>query len=165
MGVYAGGVRQALSGLLAGEPWNWAEMGVTVLLWGLLWTPATWLGRWVAERGVLRRDPSAGVRARRSRLVVPAMEAGVLPADADPLVWRRALRDEVQEWGSLRWLAAVFAAVASGGIGAAAVLANDNAVGVWLVAAVVAAEGWAVHRRAGHRLRDARALLSRLPVH
>ncbi|MGY2085303.1 hypothetical protein [Blastococcus sp. SYSU DS0539] len=163
-GIFVGGVQQAVRGLVGDEPWNWAEMAVYGLVWGLLAPPAIWLARRAVDRGRLPQSPSGQVRARQSKLVAPAMRSGVLPPDADPDVWRRALRAEVQEWNSQRWLAVVFAVVGVGIIGAAAGVANDNAWGVWMVAIVVAAEGVVAYRWAERRLQTARRLQAELPA-
>lgn len=149
---------------MGGEPWNWAEMAVYGLGWALLAPPAMWLVRRAVDRGRLPQSPSDEVRVRQSKLLAPAMRSGVLPPDADPDVWRRALRDEVQEWNSQRWLAVVFAVLGVGIIGAAAAVADDNAWGVWLVAIVVAVEGVVAYRWAERRLQTARRLQAALPA-
>ena len=161
-GIVAGGFQQAARGLVGGEPWNWAEMAVYVVVWALLGPPAMWLVRRAVDRGRLPQNPSGRVRVRQSKLVAPAMRSGVVPPDADPEVLRRALRAEVQEWNSQRWLAVVFAVVGVGIIGAAAVVANDNAWGVWMVAIVVAAEGVVAYRWSERRLQSARRLQAEL---
>ncbi|MGY1689162.1 hypothetical protein [Geodermatophilus sp. SYSU D01105] len=157
-GTFVGGLQQAVRGLVGGEPWNWAEMAVYGWGWALLAPPTVWLVRRAVDRGRLPQNPAARVRARQSTSVAPAMRSGVLPSDADPDVWRRALRAEVREWNSQRWLAVAFAVVGVGVIGAAAIVANDNAWGVGTVAIVVTAEGVAAHRWSGRRLRTARGL-------
>jgi hypothetical protein len=157
-GIFVGGVQQAVRGLAGGELWSWAEMAVYVVVWAVLGSPVMWLVRRAVNRGRLPQSPSGQVRARQSRLVAPAMRSGVLPPDADPDVWQRALRAQVREWNSQRWLAVVFAVVGVGIIGAAAVVANDNAWGVWLVAIAVAAEGVVAYRWSERRLRIARGL-------
>ncbi len=116
-------------------------MAVSVLVWALLGPPMMWLLHRAITGGHVPTEPLRTGRARRERLVAPAMRAGVLPPDPEPDVWRRALTAEVREWNGQRWVAGVFAGVGAGLIGAAAVVANDNAPGVWLVATLVAAEG------------------------
>ena len=130
---------QAAGGLIGGEPWNWADMALYVLCWSVLGPAAVWLGLRMAARFGLPQYPSARVRGAQSEVIAPAMRSGDLPADAEPDVWQRALRGEVREWNGQRWLAAVTAGLGAVAIGAAAVVANDNAWGVWLVAVVVAA--------------------------
>lgn len=163
-GIFVGGFQQAVGGLVGGEPWNWAEMAVYGSVWALLAPPAMWLVWRAVDRGPFPQSPSGQVRARQSKLVAPAMRSGVLPADADPDVWQRALRAEVQEWNSQRWLAVVFAVVGVGIIGAAAVVANDNAWGVWMVAIVVAAEGVVAYRWSERQLQTARRLQAERPT-
>jgi hypothetical protein len=157
-GTFFAAIQQAASGLIGREPWNWAEMTVVVVIWVAVWPPLMWLLQRAIDRRNLPQSPSGQVRVRQSRLVAPAMKAGRLPSDADPGVWRRALREEVRELSGQRLLAVVASAVGAGVIGASAVLANDNAVGIWAVAVVVATGGsvaftWC-HRRLGmaHRL-------------
>jgi hypothetical protein len=164
VGIFVGGVQQAVRGLAGGEPWDWAEMAVYVAVWAVLGPPVMWLVRRAVDRGRLPQSPSAQVRARQSRLVAPAMRSGVLPPEADPDVWQRALRAEGRDWNSQRWLAAAFGVVGVGLIGAAAVVANDNAWGVWLVAIVVAAEGVVANRWSERRLRTTRRLQAELPA-
>jgi hypothetical protein len=72
------------------------------------------------------------------------------------------LAAEVRQWNGLRWLAAVYAAVVASLVGLAAVVANDNAWGVWAVALIVAAVGLAAFRWSGRRLRTARRLQAEL---
>lgn len=163
-GVFVGGIHQAVRGLVGGEPWDWAEMAAYVVVWAVLGPPVMWLMRRAVDRGRLPQSPSSRVRARQSKVVAPAMRSGVLPRDADPDVWRRALRAEVQEWNGQRWLALVFAVIGLGVIGAAAVVANDNAWGVWMVAIVVAAEGLIAYRWSERRLWIARRLQAELPA-
>jgi hypothetical protein len=105
MGVVAGGFSQASAGLVSGERWNWAEMAAYVVAWAVFWPPVMWLVRRAIDRGRLPQSPTARVRVGQSRLVAPAIRSGVLPPDADPDVWQRALRDEVREWNGRRWLA------------------------------------------------------------
>ena len=163
-GIFVGGFQQAAGGLVGGEPWNWAEMAAYVVVWAVFGPPVMWLMRRAVDRDRLPQSPSGRVRARQSKLVASAMRSGALPPGADPEVWRRALRVEVQEWTSQRWLAVGFAVVGVGVIGAAAVVANDNAWGVWLVAIVVAAEGVVAYRWSERRLQTARRLQAELPA-
>ena len=162
MGIFAGAVHQAVRGVIGGEPWHWGLMALHVALWAVVWPPALWLVGRAVDRGRLPVNPSGAVRLRQSRLVRPALAAGVLPPDADPEVWRRALRAEVQEESGQKWLALVFGVLGAGLVGAAAVLANGNDPGVWLVAVVVAAGGGVVHRWSTRRLEIARRLLDDL---
>ena len=108
------------------------------------------------------QSPSGRVRTRQSRLVAPAVRSGVLPRDVDPVVSRRALRVEAREWNDQRWPAVVVTGLGSVAIGAAAVVADDDAWGVWLVAVVVAAEGLVVFRWSDRRRRVAERLLAEL---
>ena len=75
---------------------------------------------------------------------------------------RRVLAAEVRQWNGLRWLAAIYAAVVASLVGFAAVIANDNAGGVWAVGVIVAAGGLGTFRWCGRRLRIARRLLAEL---
>jgi hypothetical protein len=159
LGLFVGAVQQSLHGLLSRESWNWAEMALYAVGWGLLAPPAWWLGRRAGESGWVPQHPSAAARARRSKLVAPAVRAGALPADADPEVWRPALLGAMHEMRGQRWLAVALAVVGGGLTGAAAAVANDNAWSVWAVAVVVTAEGllgcrlWTVRLRVARRLR------------
>jgi peptidoglycan/LPS O-acetylase OafA/YrhL len=92
------------------------------------------------------------------------VRSGSLPPDADADLWRRVLVAEVRQWNCLRWLAAVYAAVVAGLVGLAAVVANDNAWGVWAVAVTVAAVGLVAFRWSDRRRRVARRLLAELPA-
>jgi hypothetical protein len=156
-GIFVGGFQQAVLGLVSGEPWNWAEMAVYVVGWAVLGPPAMWLAWRAADRS-LRQSPATPVGPARRRFVAPAMRSGALPADAEPELWRRVLTAEVRQWNGLRWLAAVYGAVVAALIGLAAVVANDNAWGVWALAVIVAAVSLAAFRWAGRRLRVARRL-------
>lgn len=147
-----------MHGLLSRERWNWAEMAVYALAVGLVMPWAWRLGWMAAERGWVPQNPSAAVRARRSKLVAPALRAGSLPPDADPNEWRPALRTAAQESNGQRWLCVALAVLGGGLIGAAAVVANDNAPGVWAVAVLVAAEGMVGFRLWSARLRVAQRL-------
>ncbi|MCW2703239.1 MAG: hypothetical protein JWQ37_1234 [Blastococcus sp.] len=163
-GIFVGGFQQAVLGLVSGEPWNWAEMAVYVVGWAVLGPPAMWLVWKAADRSVRQQAPATLVGPARRRFVAPAMRSGSLPADAEPELWRRVLTAEVRQWNGLRWLAAVYAAVVAVLIGVAAVIANDNAWGVWVLALIVAAVGLVAFRWSERRLRIARRLQAELPA-
>ncbi len=163
-GIVVGGFQQAVRGLVGGEPWNWAEMAVYVVGWAVLGPPVMWLAWRAADRSLRQQSPATPVGPARRRFVAPAMQSGALPADADPELWRRVLTAEVRQWNGLRWLAAVYGAVLAVLIGLAAVIANDNASGVWALALIVAAVGLVAFRWAGRRLRVARRLQAELPA-
>ncbi len=137
-------------------------MAVSVLVWALLGPPMMWLLHRAITGGHVPTEPLRTGRARRERLVAPAMRAGVLPPDPEPDVWRRALTAEVREWNGQRWVAGVFAGVGAGLIGAAAVVANDNApvCGWWRP--WWPPKGAAVYRWSDRGLRTARRLLEEL---
>jgi hypothetical protein len=158
LGVPVAGVQQAVSGLIGGDRWNWAEMAVAVVLYAVL-LPCLWevLARGRA-RGWWPRNPAGQVRERRSDLVTRAVRAGAVPADVGPAAWRRALDRELRELRDERWLGIGFAVLGVGLIAAAAVVADDNSPGVWAVAVVVAAEGVAVDRWNARRLAAVRVL-------
>ncbi len=161
-GIFVGGFQQAVLGLVGGEPWNWAEMAVYVVGWAVLGPPAMWLAWRAADPSLRQQSPATPVGPARRRFVAPAMRSGSLPADADADVWRRVLAAEARQWNGLRWLAAVYGAVVASLIGLAAVVANDNAWGVWAVALIVAAVSLAAFRWSGRRLRIARRLQAEL---
>lgn len=74
------------------------------------------------------------------------------------------LTAEIRQWNGLRRLAAVYAAVVAILIGLAAVIANDNAWGVWALALIVAGVGLVAFGWSGRRLRIARRLKAELPA-
>lgn len=163
-GILVSGTQQAVRSLSSGEPWNWAEMGLVALGWPVLWTPAMWLLWRAVDRGQFPQSPARRDRDQRSTYISSAIAAGALPPDPNLAAWRRALREEGRESNVLRGVVAFFTGVGAVLIGAAAVVANDNAWGVWAVALVVAAEGltaFLVHHR---RLRQVRHLQALLPV-
>jgi len=161
-GSFFAATQQAVSGLLGRDPWNWAEMVVVALLWAVLWPPLMWLMQKTTNDRRFPQSPSGQVRVRQFRLVSPAIAAGSLPNDAEPGVWRRALRAEVQELSGQRLVAVVGSAVGAGVIGASAVVANNNAWAVWAVAGVVATGGLVAFRLCSQRLRMADRLLGEL---
>ncbi|MGY1664840.1 hypothetical protein [Geodermatophilus sp. SYSU D00696] len=163
-GIVVGGSQQAVRGLVGGEPWNWAEMAVYVVGWAVLGPPVMWLAWRAADRSLRQQSPATPVGPARRRFVAPATRSGALPADAEPELWRRVLAAEVRQWHGLRWLAAVYGAVVASLIGLAAVVANDNAWGVWAVATIVAVVSLAAVRWSGRRLRVAQRLQADLPA-
>jgi hypothetical protein len=163
-GVFVGSFQQAVLGLVRGEPWNWAEMAVYVVGWAVLGPPAMWLAWRAVDRSIRQRSRSTPVGPARRRFAEPAMRSGALPVDAEPELWRRVLTAEVRQWNGLRWLAAVYAAVVAGLTGLAAVVANDNAWGVWIFALIVAAVGLVAFRWSRRQLRIARRLQAALPA-
>jgi len=162
VGIFVGAMQQAVRGLLSGELWSWAEMGLYGVVWAVVMPPVWWLVFRAVDGGRFPQSPSARVRAQQSKLVSPALAAGALPADADPTVWRPALDGEVRDWSGQRWLFVVFTVVGAGSIGAAAVVANGNDWRVWAVALVVAAEGLVAFRWSKRQLRTARLLVAEL---
>jgi hypothetical protein len=163
-GIFVGGFQQAVRGLVGGEPWNWAETAVYVVGWAVLGPPAMWLAWRTTDRSLRHQNPATPVGPARRRFVAPAMRSGSLPADAEPELWRRVLTAEIRQWNGLRWLAAVYAAVVAVLVGLTAVIANDNAWGVWALALIVAAVGLVAFRWSGRRLRTARRLQAELPA-
>jgi hypothetical protein len=163
-GILVGGIQQAVLGLVSGEPWNWAEMAAYVVVWAVLGPPVMWLAWRATERALRQQSPSMPVGPARRRFLAPAMRSGSLPpdADSDADLWRRVLVVEARQWNGMRWVAAVYAAAAAGLVGLAAVVANDNASGVWAVAVIVAAAGLVAFRWSDRRLRVARRLLAEL---
>jgi hypothetical protein len=160
LGLLAGGVQQALRGLLAGEAWNWAEMTVYWLLWAAVWPAAQWLAWRAVDRGLIPQSPARKLRDQRFDLISRAIAEGAPPVDVDSASWQRALRDDRREMSIVRWVTVGVAAVGAGLIGAAAVLANHNSLGVWVVAVVVAASGVAGFLMPASRLRGTRRLLA-----
>lgn len=161
-GIFLGGFQQAVRGLVSEEPWNWAETAVYVVVWAVLGPPAMWLAWRTTDRSFRHQRLATPVGSARRRFVAPAMRSGALPADAEPELWGRVLTAEVRQWNGLRWLAAVYAAVVAVLIGLAAVTANDNAWGVWLLALIVAGVGLVAFRWSGRRLRIARRIQEEL---
>lgn len=166
MGIYYGSIQQSVHGLLSHERWDWTEMAIIGGLWAVLWWPAQLLGQAFAQKcldwGWVSKTPARRRRDEQQALIKPAIESGTLPADAEPEVWRPALRAAVHELNILRWTTMIGLAAMAGTIGAAATIANDNAWGVWAVAILVAAEGMAVFQLLGRRLLLIRQLLHQL---
>jgi hypothetical protein len=165
VGIYYGGVQQSAHSLFSHERWNWTDMAVYGGTWAVLWFPAWLLGQAVARRGSNRgwisKTPARRRRDQEERLVKPAIETGTLPPDAEPGVWRPALRGAARELNVLRWVTAVGLTVVASLIGAAAV-ANDNAWGIWAVAMVVMGEALVAFQLPRRRVRVIRRLLSEL---
>jgi hypothetical protein len=163
IGLGYGALGQAVHGLLDHQRWNWADMAVSGGLWAVICTPTWWLSHRAARRAVDRGwlSPSPARRARDEQvgLVKPAIDAGALPRDADPDVWRPALRGVARELNGLRWTAGGLLALAAL-IGAAAAVGNHNAWPVWAVAVLFAAEGVAAFRWLGRRRHVVRRLLA-----
>jgi hypothetical protein len=166
VGLYCGAVNQAVHGLIGRERWNWADMalygGACAVLYPALWSLSYRAARSAVDRGWIPESPARRVRDQQSRLAQPAIATGALPPGADPAVWRRALRSELQELNAQRWMASAALAVVAGVIGAAAVVANDNAWTVWALAILVLAGGLSASHLWGRRRRVER-LLAELP--
>ena len=155
-GLYYGGMTQAAHGLFSHDRWSWTDMAVAGGIWGVLWLPASMLGAALARRGVDRGwVPQSPARLREGRyehLVGPALETGTLPSGADPGVWGPALRDRARAATVVRWVVTAALVGCAALVGTAAVVANDNAWGVWAVAALVSAEGLVAFRLLGRRV-------------
>ena len=166
VGVCYGAVEQSVHGLLSHDHRNWTEMAVHVGAWAVCWLLSQLLGQAVARRGVDRGWlPTSSARRRRDReerLVGSAIEAGSLPADVGPEVWRSALRARSRELDVIRWWTVGGLAVIAGLVGLAAVVENGNAVGVRAVAGLIICEGVAVFQLLGRRPRVLTGLLSQL---
>lgn len=158
-GVFVGGTEQALRGLLDGTRWNWAEMGLYILLWAVIMPPFWWLMARTAGRGSVSRGPIVRTRAQLKELIGSALRAGALPLQANPDFWRPALADEALRWNVLRWVSVGYAVVGGGVVSAAAVIADHNARGTWAVAVLLVAGGLAAFRVSAQRLHVARRLL------
>jgi hypothetical protein len=134
LGVLVAALQQALTGLIGGDRWNWAWMVGHATGLALAWPFGWWLGVRAVARGLIPQSPARRARDERLRVVRRAIAAGALPTDAEPSWWRAALRSEIRELRLATWIFAGLCAVAAGLVGASAVIANDNAVGVWAVA-------------------------------
>ena len=155
-GIYYGGTQQAVHGVLSHDRWNWAEMAVAGGIWGVLWLPASLLGaalgRRSVDRGWVPKSPARQREDRYEHLIGPALGTGTLPSDADPGVWGPALHDRARDSTIVRWVLTVLLIGCAGLIGTAAVVANDNAWGVWAVAVLVSLEGVVAFRLLGRRV-------------
>lgn len=167
VGIYYGAVQQSLHGLLSHERWNWTDMAIYGGVWAVIWLPVQLLGQSVArtaiDRGWIRKSPARRRLDRAEQLIKPAIEAGMLPRDAQSQVWGPALLTAAQEVNSLRWVMGAGLTIVAGLVGASAALVNDNALGIWVLAAVVVAEGAVAYQLPTRRLRVIRGLLAQLP--
>jgi hypothetical protein len=162
VGLLYGASREAFSGVIGNDRWNWAEMAVYCMAWALV-MPLIWGStRWMVDRAWFPQNPARKDQERAAEILRPVLRSGVLPDDIDRGAWRRAMRDAKQqlEAGFWFWLGVnlIIAALTA----AAAIVANDNAWTVWAVAVVVAAQGAVGARLLWPKLRTARRLLAEL---
>ena len=162
VGVLGGGTQQAVRGLVGGERWNWVEFVAYTLTMVVVLPPAVRLSRWAVDSGRFGQNHARRDRDQRSRLVAEAIEAGAIPPDGSAAAWQRALRDDIRETNGLRWGIVSVTALGAVLIGAAAVVANDNAPAVWAVVLALTAQSLAVVLPSGRRLRVARQLVREL---
>ena len=153
---YAAAGREAAVGLLRRTEWNWAEVAVYAGVWVL------GIG---AFAGMLRAGwlPSWGDRDGRAMLQT-ALETGELPPGARPAAWRRLLMQELDEARHGRWVAGFFMAGVAVLVVAAAVVVNDNAWTLWVLAVGLGAFVVVPVRSLSGRAERAEALLARLDV-
>jgi hypothetical protein len=124
--AYLGGGTEALSCLLLGEPWNWAE----VLVSGGVWAFAMLLVAGAQRRGWF---PLRGDREGRT-LLRTALATGELPPDARHHAWETLLEAEIRELGQSRWVTVALALTLSGLVLAAAVVNEDRGISAFAIA-------------------------------
>ena len=158
VGVYGGAVTEALLGLLWQRPWNWAEMALRglgpTIGWGLVYALQN-AGLFPTREANRRRDGSPDTAG--------AIATGILPPDADPGRWRPWLELERRELNQVRWLTLALWVPGGALVAITGAVANDDAWGVWALAAAIIALGLLLIRRLTRKVNSACRLLDELP--
>jgi hypothetical protein len=155
--AYAGAITAAGLSVYRHQPWNWAEMAVSGLGpglgWGFVWA--------LQNAGLFPTRESRRLRDGKPN-TIRAISTGTLPPDADPRRWRPWLEGDVRELHQVRRL--VLALWIPGGalVATAGAFANDDAWGVWALAAALVAVALVEFRRLTGRIDTAGRLLDEL---
>jgi hypothetical protein len=96
------------------------------------------------------------------KMLREALSTGELPPGARPDAWRRLVRQDLDDARQGRWFAGLFMALVAVLVAVAAVLENDNAWTLWVLAVGLAAFIAVPVRSLSRRAERAQKLLARL---